>query len=586
MSDNLEIRRKHSGSHIMTAAVEMLRKNVGLGVGPWTDEGFYQDFDLGEENFSEKELKDIEKKMRWIVNKDFPIKKEVVGAEKALEIAKGDPYKTELVQEIIDRGEEISFYYIGEELDKALSVNLCAGPHLESTGQLGAFKLTKLAGAYWRGDENKPQLQRIYGVAFETKEEIDEYLHMIEEAKKRDHRKLGKELGLFIFSELIGPGMPIFTPKGAILRKNVIDFSRELNDSLGFGEVHTPNMNKAELFKVSGHYDKYKDDMLQVHSHYTDEEYYLKPMNCPQHTQLFASEIRSYKDLPIRFSDFANLYRDEKPGELSGLTRLRCFCQDDGHSFCREDQIESEFENILGAIKKALNTYGLDYKIRLSLWDEDEKEKYLGDDSVWEKSQKIMKELLDKNEIPYFIGKGEAAFYGPKMDIVAVDSLKREWQISTIQLDFNMPKRFELSFVDEKGENQTPIMIHRALVGSPERFLGILIEHYAGAFPVWMSPEQVHFIPVSNENHLEGALKLSEDFKAKGIRVSVDKADETVGKKIRKASKMKVPYVLVVGEKELSGEDLMVRVRGQEEQISLSKEAFIERILDEIKTRK
>jgi threonyl-tRNA synthetase len=344
-------------------------------------------------------------------------------------------------------------------------------------------------------------------------------------------------------------------------------------------------MNKADLFKVSGHYEKFKEDMLRVVSNYTDEEYFLKPMNCPQHTQIFSSKMRSYKELPIRISDFANLYRDEKPGELSGLTRLRCFCQDDGHCFCREDQIKEEFASVLGAIQKAMQTYKMEYKIRLSLWDPKKPEKYLGEPAVWENSQKLLEEILIENKIEYVIGVGEAAMYGPKMDLMAKDSLGREWQISTIQLDFIMPKRFQLEYIDSDGEKKTPVMIHRAITGSPERFLGILIEHYAGAFPVWLSPTQVMVVPVS-EKFDEYAQRIVALLKEKEVRVELDNSAESLGKRIRNAEKQKIPYMLIVGEKEMTEGIVTVRLRGEKEQLSLQTMEFVEKILDEIAQKK
>ncbi|HRY63699.1 MAG TPA: threonine--tRNA ligase, partial [Patescibacteria group bacterium] len=444
----------------------------------------------------------------------------------------------------------------------------------ESTGKIGAFKLMKMAGAYWHGDEKNKMLTRIYGTAFGDKNELAEYLKLLAEAEKRDHRKLGKELGLFVFSDLVGPGLPLYTFKGATIRQEIINFSNELQKKIGYQCVHTPNMNKADLFKISGHYDKFKDDMFLVKSHYSDDEYFLKPMNCPQHTQIYASAMRSYRDLPIRIADFANLYRDEKPGELNGLTRLRGFCQDDAHCFCREDQIEVEFENVLTIIKEALVTYGLSYWVRLSLRDEQAKEKYLGDDAAWQKSQKILEDLLIKNKIEYQKAPGEAAFYGPKMDIVAADALGREFQISTIQLDFNMPVRFELEYIDEKGDKKIPVMIHRAIVGSPERFMGILIEHYAGAFPLWLSPTQVVIISVS-EGHIEHCQKLAEELRAQEIRVEVSDSNETVGNKIRKAVAEKIPYMLVIGDKEMGSEKLQVRKRGERETVEFEKGEFM-----------
>jgi threonyl-tRNA synthetase len=549
-----------------------------LAIGPTIDNGFYYDF-LLPDNLSDTELPKLEKQMKKIISQKIKFEKNIVSREEALQKSKNQLFKIELINDL-PKSEEISYYTSGNFTD------LCAGPHVEYSTEINAkaFKLTATAGAYWRGDEKNQMLTRIYGVAFETKEELDEYLAMLEEAKKRDHRKLGKELDLFTFSELVGQGMPLYTPKGTTMRKEIINFSNELQKTIGFSEVHSPQINKAELFKISGHYDKFKDDMISATSHYSKEEFFLKPMNCPQHTQIYASRKRSYRDLPIRYADFANLFRDEKPGELSGLTRLRCFSQDDGHSFCREDQIESEFKNILGIIHKALKIYDLNYFVRLSLWDPEHKEKYLGDATIWEKSQQLLEKLLQNNAINYETAIGEAAFYGPKMDIIAKDALKREWQISTIQLDFNMPKRFELTYTDKDGHEKNPVMIHRAIIGSPERFLGILIEHYGGVFPLWLSPVQIKIISVG-EGHIKYCQNLAEEFAKENIRVELDISDETVGNKIRKSSQEKIPYTLVIGDKEVNSKDLAVRVRGQENLLNISQTEFITKIKNDIKNR-
>jgi len=574
--DNL----RHSCAHLLAAAIQELYPEAKRTIGPPIENGFYYDFDFLETKISEADLPIIEEKMKELVKNWQQFEKKDVTPEEAKAYFAGNEYKCELIDEFTGESKSLTFYTCGTFTD------LCRGGHLENPSkELTHFKLLSLAGAYWRGSEENKMLTRIYGTCFPTAAELEAHLNMLEEAKKRDHRRLGKELGLFVFSELVGPGLPLFTPKGCMVRNQIANYSRELNAHIGFEEVHTPNMNKAELFKVSGHYDKYKDDMLEVKSHYTDEAYFLKPMNCPQHTQIYASQTRSYRDLPLRFADFANLYRDERPGELSGLTRLRCFSQDDGHIFCREDQIKSEFNQVLEAIQQALKTYGLNYWIRLSLRDPNAKEKYLGDDALWENAQATMQSLLEENNIEFKAAEGEAAFYGPKMDIMAQDSIGREWQISTIQLDFNMPKRFGLVYADQDGIEKNPVMIHRAIVGSPERFMGILIEHYGGAFPVWLSPVQVRILPVSNDKHAEGAQKMKEELAAEGIRAEIDTADETVGNKIRKSAGAKIPYVLVVGDKELSGEPLMVRIRGQENQEKMEKSVFIERVVREIKER-
>jgi threonyl-tRNA synthetase len=588
MPDNqLEIHR-HSMAHLMAAAVQKLWPEAKFGIGPTIENGFYYDIEIPKSSLKESDLSRIEKQMKKMLSGDTKFEKKEMSIDEAIELFKKtkQPFKVELLGDIKEKGttvidgeqevadgDKISIYSTGNFTD------LCRGPHVSSTKDLSkiSFKLQKLAGAYWRGDEKNPMLTRIYGLAFETSSELKEYLHLLEEAEKRDHRKIGKQLDLFVFSDLVGQGMPLYTPKGYIVRNEIIKYSGFLNEKIGYEHVHTPQMNKGELFKKSGHYDKFSEDMIQAKSHYSDEEYFLKPMNCPQHTQIYASSKRSYRDLPIRYADMANLFRDEKPGELSGLTRLRCFSQDDGHSFCREDQIETEFNNVLGVINEALETYGLKYRIALSLWDPNKRDKYLGDEKIWEKSQKLLEDLLIKNKIEYTKEEGEAAFYGPKMDIIAEDALKREFQISTIQLDLNMPERFSLSYTDKDGSDKTPVMIHRALVGSPERFMGILIEHYAGAFPIWLSPVQISIITVA-ETHIEHAKKLADEFRSHNLRAETDSSNETVGNKIRKALKQKTPYMLVIGDKEIASESLHVRKRGSDQVDEIEKNKFIDQV--------
>jgi threonyl-tRNA synthetase len=580
--ENLETKR-HSLSHLMASAIKEFWPEAQLAIGPAIENGFYYDIDFGETKITESDLKNIEKKMTHLIKQNLKFERAELEINQALKEAEteGNPYKTELISELIKKGETVvSFYTVGKFTD------LCRGPHIETSIKIkpGSFKLNKLAGAYWRGDEKNKMLTRIYGLAFEDKAELDEYLKMIAEAEKRDHRKVGKEMGLFIFSDLVGPGLPLYTNKGALVRKMIINYCNELQNGIGYQEVHTPNINKAELFKVSGHYDKYKEDMLRVISNYTDEEYFLKPMNCPQHTQIYAAQTRSYKDLPLRVADFANLYRDERPGELNGLTRLRCFCQDDGHCFCREDQIKEEFASVLEIIRIAMQTFEMKYKIRLSLWDPKKPEKYLGESETWEKSQKLLEEILIQNKVEFFKAEGEAAIYGPKMDLISSDSLGREWQLSTIQLDFIMPQRFELEYTDKDGKKKTPVMIHRAIIGSPERFMGILIEHYAGAFPLWLSPVQVKIVSVA-EAHVSACEKLAAELKLVGIRVEVDDNNETMGNKIRKAANEKTPHVLVIGDKEANSEVLSVRDRGQQDTREIAKDKFIAELLNKINNR-
>lgn len=580
--NNLELLR-HSTAHILAAAVLEMFPEAKFGVGPAVENGFYYDFDLPRTLIPE-DLPLLEEKMKEIIKANHAFEKAELPVDEAMEKFKelSQTLKQELIDDLHKAGNETVTIYKSGPL-----VDLCSGPHIESTGKIDprAFALTKISGAYWKGDAEKQQLQRIYGVVFENKDQLKEYKIQQEEAAKRDHRKIGKELGLFVFSELVGPGLPMYTAKGTILRKEIQNYSNQLRKKTGYQEVHTPQINRAELFKKSGHYAKYKEDMFKVTSNYTKDEYFLKPMNCPQHTQIFASEMRSYKDLPIRVADFANLHRDEKPGELSGLTRLRCFCQDDGHCFCREDQIKEEFTAALSAIEQAMKTYGMEYHIRLSLRDENEKEKYLGSDEVWEKSQTLLEELLKEKNISYVRGEGEAAFYGPKMDLIAKDSLGRSWQLSTIQLDFNMPERFELEYIDSDGKKKTPVMIHSAIVGSPERFMGVLIEHYAGAFPLWLAPVQVSILPIS-EKFAEYAKEVEAKLLENDIRVEMRDEAESLGKRISLSEKQKVPYILVVGEKEATEKTVAIRTRGIKDQQTLPLNDFIEKIIAEIKEKK
>jgi len=570
---------RHSCAHLLAKAVLELYPGAKNAIGPSIDNGFYQDFDMGDVKISNADLAKIEKKMREILPGWQKFIFNEVTLDEARKLFAHNPYKVELAVEFANQGKKLSTNDPGGFLD------LCKMGHVENPSkELRHFKLQSVAGAYWRGSEKNQMLTRIYGTCWPTKQELDQYLEMIKQAEQRDHRKLGKELGLFVFSELVGPGMPLYTPKGALIRKLIVQYSDELQSSIGYERVHTPNINKAELFKISGHYDKFKDDMLEVKSHYTAEQYFLKPMNCPQHTQIYASQLRSYKDLPVRFCDDANLYRDEKPGELSGLTRLRCFSQDDGHCFCREDQIEQEFSAVLGIIKQAMETYRMQYWIRLSLSDPAHPELYLGDRAVWEKSEKILEGILKDNSIEYRKAEGEAAFYGPKMDLMARDAIGREWQISTIQLDFNMPERFGLEYVDEQGNRKRPVMIHRAIVGSPERFMAILIEHFAGAFPTWLAPVQVSIVPVSAD-FIDPARKLANDLRAQNVRVTLDDANETVGKRIRNGEKQKIPYLLVIGEKEAKGTKLAVRIHGQKDTTTFTRKQFTNRVIEEIAAR-
>ena len=622
------LKPRHSLSHVLAQAVQRsLDPLAKLGIGPAIDTGFYYDFIFSEGvECKEEQLKEINKMMVKIVKESQLFHRVELKYDQAKEIITmlGEEFKIELIEEFKAEGETVFSYYINtiplsakdnllkgskeeyitkyEKINKQLQkfwilnsefwnqfvtfIDMCEWPHVETTKEINAdaFKLDKVAGAYWRWNEKNPMMTRIYGLAFEDKNALKVYIERMEEAKKRDHRVLGKKLWLFVFSELVGPGLPLYTHKGNIIRKEIIRYTNELQSDIWYQEVHTPNMNKAELFKISGHYDKYKEDMMKVVSNYSEEEYFLKPMNCPQHTQIYAAEQRSYTDLPVRISDFANLYRDEKPGELIGLTRLRCFCQDDGHCFCREDQIKSEFISVLWIIKKAMSTYWMEYAIRLSLWDPNKREKYLWEPQTREKSQKLLEEILIENNIEYTKAEWEAAIYWPKMDLVAKDSLWREFQISTIQLDFIMPQRFKLTYKDSDGWEKTPVMIHRAIVGSPERFMWILIEHYAGAFPLRLAPVQIQLVPVA-ENFIAYANQVASEMKAQWLRVTIDQSTNSFSKKIRNAEIEKIPYIVIVGEKEESTKTLSIREYRSKKQYEIGVAEFINTCREEITTR-
>jgi threonyl-tRNA synthetase len=579
MTDNDRLyAMRHSLAHIMATAVTTLWPEAKLGVGPVVENGFYYDIDLGETKISEEDFKRIEEEMHKVIQQDQAFERFEKPVDEALAWAKevSQQYKEELLNDLKRSGttlekdldpaelgtiaeghsavENVSFYKNGSFTD------LCRGPHVESTGKVGAFKLMRVAGAYWRGNEKNPQMQRLYGVAFETEDELKKHLEMLEEAKKRDHRKLGQELDLFVFSDKVGSGLPLFTPRGTVLRDQLLGFSEELQIKNGFEKVFIPHITKQELYETSGHWDKFGDELFLVKSQETSDQFVLKPMNCPHHTQIYASRPRSYKDLPIRYMESTVQYRDEKKGELNGLSRVRAISIDDAHIFCRLDQIEEEFTTIMSMIQEMYMVFDMKFKARLSF--RDDSPAYLGDPKDWEIAQNTLKDVAEKLELEYVIEEGEAAFYGPKIDIMVTDALGREWQCATEQLDFVQPERFGLEYVAEDGHVQRPVMIHKALLGSFERFLSVYIEHTAGKFPIWLAPEQVRLITVNQE---DVTVKFAEEIlrKAKeyGIRATVDNGNESVGKKIRSAEVWKVPYSLVIGEKEIESGKVTPRIR-------------------------
>lgn len=580
-------RLRHSAAHVMAEAVMEMFPEAKYTIGPPVEDGFYYDFDLPRP-LTPEDLEKIEERMRAIVKGNHPFQKQVVSAEQARQIFKDQPYKLELIAGLEAGGADEYGNPLSEKPDISIYtsdkfVDLCRGPHVENTSQInpGAIKLMSVAGAYWRGDEHNPMLQRVYGTAWRTSQELEEYLWRLEEARKRDHRRLGKELGLFYFSDDIGPGLPLFTPKGEMLRHLMEDYVRETQTRYGYQHVWTGHMVKEDLFHRSGHYDNYKDSMFPP---MVDENisYRLKPMNCPSHMTLFNEMGKhSYRELPLRFAEFATLYRYEKTGELTGLTRVRALTQDDCHTFCTEEQIENEFSLSLNLIKEVLGRYRFtDYKVRLSLRGAGGK--YVKDDEKWSKAEAALRAALDKNQVEYFEATGEAAFYGPKADFLARDVLGREWQLSTIQVDFIQPARLNCIYVGEDGQEHTPVVLHRAVTGSTERFMAVLIEQFAGAFPVWLAPVQAVLIPIA-DRHLPYAHQVAEQLKAAGVRVEVDERSERMNAKIRDAQKQKIPYMLVVGDKEMEQGQVALRLRSGENPGPMALEAFLAKAYEDIK---
>lgn len=564
---------RHSLAHLLAAAVLEMYPNAKRTIGPAIEDGFYYDFEFPEP-ISETELPKIEKRMRKILTTWKSFERIDVSADEARKEFIDNPYKTELINEFSKDGQNLTFYKSGNYVD------LCRGGHIENPKDIDpeAFKLTKLAGAYWRGDEKNAQLTRIYGVAFATKAELDAHLTMLEEAKRRDHRKLGVELDLFTFSPLVGPGLPLFTPRGTILREQLVNFVWSLMKPYGYTRVNIPHMAKSDLYKTSGHWDKFADDIFHVSSKKSDDQFVLKPMNCPHHTQIYASRVRSYRDLPLRFSEVTTVYRDENTGQLQGLSRVRSITQDDAHVFCRMDQVKQEALAIYDIITRFYKAFDMPLRIRLSVNDPEKPEAYLGGAEVWENAVGTLKGLLAELGKEYEVGVGEAAFYGPKIDFIAKDAIGREWQLATIQLDFNLPVRFELEYVDSDNLKKRPVMIHRAILGSIERFIGVMIEHYAGAFPMWLAPEQIRLATVSDD-FIPFAKELRAKLDEAGLRVHLDDSPEKVGKKIRTAAIEKVPWTIVIGEKEVAGEDFQVKVFGTDAALSLKQNDLIEAAL-------
>ena len=584
---------RHSLAHIMAQAIQHLWPQAKFGVGPAIDNGFYYDIYLDNGTISEADLPKIEEEMRKIVAADYSFERRDVSVEEAIDWAiKGDQsFKVELLNDLKRSGTTVASELAGEKMGSVSDgdskvetvslysqgdyTDLCRGGHVDSTGKVGAFKLTKTAGAYWRGNENNPQMQRIYGVAFATQEELDEYLNRLEVAKQRDHRKLGKELDLYTTSPLVGIGLPLFTPRGTILRDIVAQYSNQLRQKFGFEKVWTPHITKKDLYETSGHWAKFGEELFLVKSQETSDEMALKPMNCPHHTQIFASRPRSYRDMPVRYLETTTDYRDEKTGELGGLNRVRSLTQDDSHIFCRTDQIEGEINNLLSAARELYGS--IDMKLRVRLSYRDESDSYLGDLSLWDSAQNQLKSAVEKVGLDYFEQEGEAAFYGPKIDFMATDAIGREHQVATVQLDFVQPQRFGLEYADADGNFTTPVMIHCALLGSVERFLSVFIEHTGGWFPFWATPEQVRILTI-NDTVLEyvdkittilSDITLMEPVRYNDVRFTIDSRNESLGKKIREATSMKIPVQLIVGPKDMEANEVSVRTQSGEEKISL-----------------
>ncbi|WP_257667857.1 threonine--tRNA ligase [Parapedobacter tibetensis] len=567
----------HSSAHLMAEALEDLYPGIKFGIGPAIETGFYYDVDFGDREFSSDDFKLIEDKIVELARtKSAYVRKPVSKAEaEAYFSDKGDEYKLDLIKDLPDGS--ITFYTQGNFTD------LCRGPHIPNTGFIKAVKLTNVAGAYWRGDESRKQLTRIYGVTFPKASELTDYLTMIEEAKKRDHRKLGKELELFAFSEKVGMGLPLWLPKGARLRQKLIDFMQRAQLKAGYEPVMTPHIGHKNLYVTSGHYDKYGADSFQpIHTPQEGEEFFLKPMNCPHHCEIYKTKPRSYKDLPIRYAEFGTVYRYEQSGELHGLTRVRGFTQDDAHLFCRPDQVKEEFKKVIDLVFYTFRALGFDdYIAQISLRDPDNKVKYIGSDEHWHLAEQAIVEAAEEKGLNTVTVLGEAAFYGPKLDFMVKDALGRKWQLGTIQVDYNLPERFELEYTGSDNTKHRPVMIHRAPFGSLERFVAVLIEHCAGQFPLWLAPEQFIILPVS-EKYEEYAKKLLESLNNSDIRGLIDLRDEKVGRKIRDAEMKKIPYMLIVGEKEMESGTVSVRKHGSQDLGAMTTDAFSEQLIKEI----
>ncbi|MBI4433621.1 threonine--tRNA ligase [Candidatus Uhrbacteria bacterium] len=592
---------RHSTAHLLAAAVTTLWPKTRLGVGPVIEHGFYYDMDVRDVagqpvRLTPDDLPKLEATMRAMIAQGDAFRRVEMPIAEAMTLFRdrGQDFKVELLtdlatkgttsvrpeeqQDLGERPDAVSLYWTGSSF-----VDLCRGPHVATASDLGVFALTKIAGAYWRGKDTNPQLQRIYGFAFATAEELAAHLHMLAEAEKRDHKKLGPQLDLFVFSDLVGSGLPLWTPKGTLVRSLLSAFVWDLRKARGYERVEIPHITKKDLYERSGHWEKYKDDLFKITTR-EQHEFAMKPMNCPHHTQIYARKLWSYRELPQRYENTTMVYRDEQSGELAGLSRVLSITQDDAHIFCRITQVKAEIQKIWEIVHTFYGAFGMELRLRLSLRDPQHLEKYLGNQGYWDQAETMLREVADENAATYVVALGEAAFYAPKLDFIAKDSIGREWQVATIQIDMNMPERVDLTCVGESGDRERIVMIHAAIMGSIERFLSVLIEHYAGAFPVWLAPVQVAVLPVG-ERHTESARTLVQELCDAGLRVEFVDATETVGKRIRQQQQMKVPYMIVWGDREMASTELSIRMRGQEELLTMSRGAFLERVRQEMVSR-
>ncbi len=580
MQNEILQNKRHSLAHLLAAAVMELWPNTKRAIGPAIDNGFYFDFEF-KEPINEKDLEKIEKKMREISKSWTTFERHELTAEEAKKEYPNNPYKHELINEFTKNGEKVSFYKSGEYWD------LCKGGHTENFKDIvpSSWKLDKITGAYWRGNAENTMLTRIYGLAFETKTELEDYLKMIEEAKKRDHKKLGPALDLFTFSELVGPGLPLWTPKGTLVRSLLDDFVWSLRKAKGYEKVEIPHITKKDLYETSGHWDKFKDELFRIKTR-EGHEFAMKPMNCPHHTQIYARKPHSYKQLPVRFANTTVCYRDEQTGELSGLSRVRAFAQDDAHVFCRNTQVKKEMEAVWDIIESFYTSFGFKLEVRLSFHDPEQKEKYLGSSENWEFAESQLKKLVEDRKANAEIVPGEAAFYGPKIDFLAHDSIGRRWQVATIQMDMNMPERFNLNCINEEGKEERVVMIHAAIMGSIERFLSIFIEHSAGNFPLWLAPVQLAILPISDKfNNYAKQAKEELEQHLKNLRIEIDDRSESIGKKIRESTISKIPYQIIVGEKEEQNHTLSVRARNGEDLGTKGIPEFAKHLQSEIESK-